>query len=88
MNATLGGSGTFPGSLDRIETDWSMVHEPAHVVLRYANAIQSHFNALIRNHHDAEEAAQNFFLWIRKARQMRAFLIADSLQRLVFKLFP
>jgi len=30
---------------------------------------------------------ENFLSLMRKARQMRAFLIADSLQRLVFKLF-
>jgi hypothetical protein len=31
--------------------------------------------------------SENFLSLMRKARQMRAFLIADSLQRLVFKLF-
>jgi hypothetical protein len=30
---------------------------------------------------------ENFLSLMRKARQMRAFLIADSLQRLVLKLF-
>jgi len=30
---------------------------------------------------------ENFLSLMRKARQMRAFFIADSLQRLVFKLF-
>jgi hypothetical protein len=31
--------------------------------------------------------SENFLSLMRKARQMRAFFIADSLQRLVFKLF-
>lgn len=39
--------------LDQIETDWSMVHEPAHLVGRYANAVQRYLFALIKNKHDA-----------------------------------
>jgi hypothetical protein len=39
-----------------------IVRDPAKFVLRYASAIQSYFGALIKNRHDAEEAAQDFFL--------------------------
>jgi hypothetical protein len=52
------------GSLDQIETDWSLVHEPAHLVMRYAHAVQRYLYALIKNKHDAEEVAQDFFLWV------------------------
>jgi hypothetical protein len=50
--------------LDQIETDWTMVHEPAHLVMRYAPAVQRYLGALIKNKHDAEEVAQEFFLWV------------------------
>jgi RNA polymerase sigma-70 factor (ECF subfamily) len=52
------------GRLELIETDWTLVFEPAHVVLRYAPAVQSYLNTLLRNRHDAEEVAQEFFLWV------------------------
>jgi RNA polymerase sigma factor (sigma-70 family) len=57
-------SGDFPDGLDQIETDWSLVHEPAYIVLRYSSAIQGYLRALIRNGHDAEEVGQDFFLWV------------------------
>jgi hypothetical protein len=60
------------GGLDQIETDWAMVHEPAHIVMRYANAIQHYLNALIKNKHDAEEVAQDFFLWVSQHGLPRA----------------
>jgi RNA polymerase sigma-70 factor (ECF subfamily) len=60
------------GNLDQIETDWSMVYEPAHLVLRYAPAIQRYFNALIKHKHDAEEVAQEFFLWVTQHGLPRA----------------
>jgi len=60
------------GGLDQIETDWSMVYEPAHVVLRYAPAIQRYLNALIKHRHDAEEIAQEFFLWVTQHGLPRA----------------
>lgn len=53
-----------PDWLDQIETDWSLVFEPAHVVMRYAKAVQNYLKVLLRNEHDAEEAAQEFFLWV------------------------
>jgi DNA-directed RNA polymerase specialized sigma24 family protein len=54
----------FKGNLDQIETDWSLVHEPAHLVERYSPAIERYLHALIKNDHDAEEVAQEFFLWV------------------------
>src|SRR5438445_751439 len=33
-------------ALDQIETDWSMIFEPAHLVLRYAQAIHRYLDAL------------------------------------------
>ena len=71
MTVPSGESGS-PGGLDHIETDWSLIHEPTHVVMRYSGAIQSYFRALIKNHHDAEEVAQNFFLWVSQNGLPRA----------------
>ncbi len=51
-------------AIDQIETDWSIVHEPAHVVLRYARAVQRYIHAIIVNSHDAEEVSQEFLLWV------------------------
>jgi hypothetical protein len=72
MNSTMGASGEFLAGLDQIETDWSMVHEPAHVVMRYSRAVQRYLRALIQNQHDAEEVAQEFFLWVSQAGLPRA----------------
>jgi DNA-directed RNA polymerase specialized sigma24 family protein len=58
--------------LDQIETDWSLVFEPAHVVLRYVHAVQSYLNVLLRNEHDAEEVAQEFCLWVSEHGLPRA----------------
>jgi DNA-directed RNA polymerase specialized sigma24 family protein len=58
--------------LDQIDTDWSMIHEPAHLVMRYANAVQRYLGALIKNKHDAEEVAQDFFLWVSQHGLPRA----------------
>jgi RNA polymerase sigma-70 factor (ECF subfamily) len=58
--------------IDQIDTDWAMVHEPAHIVLRYATAIQHYLNALIKNKHDAEEVAQDFFVWVSENGLPRA----------------
>jgi DNA-directed RNA polymerase specialized sigma24 family protein len=52
--------------IDQIETDWSMIHEPAHLVMRYASAVQKYLQALIHNHHDAEEVGQDFLLLVSK----------------------
>lgn len=48
--------------LDQISTRWACVNDPAQFVLRYAPAIRNYMGALIKNQHDAEEAAQDFLL--------------------------
>lgn len=50
--------------LDDISTEWSIIHEPARFVQRYAAAIQRYVAALIWDCHDAEEVVQDFFLRI------------------------
>jgi hypothetical protein len=48
--------------LDEISTDWEVVRDPGRFVLRYAPAIHHYLAALIRNPHDVEDVAQDFFL--------------------------
>lgn len=59
--------------LEQISTRWTCVNDPSQFVLRYAPAIRSYLGALIKNQHDAEEAAQDFLL--RAVR--RGFHTAD-----------
>jgi hypothetical protein len=54
--------------LDDISTEWEVVRDPPRFVLRYAPAIQRYVGALVKNPHDAEEVAQDFFLRISKHR--------------------
>lgn len=61
-----------PDRLDQIETDWALIFEPAHVVMRYAEAVQSSLRAFLRCEHDAEEVAQDFFLWVTQHGLPRA----------------
>lgn len=46
--------------LARITTQWSQVTNPVQFVARYAPAIQKYLSALIRDPHDAADAAQEF----------------------------
>jgi hypothetical protein len=48
--------------LDEITTEWNIVRDPGRFVLRYAPAIRRYLGTLIRNSHDTEEVAQDFFL--------------------------
>src|SRR5262245_14506257 len=48
--------------LDDISTEWNVIRDPARFVQRYVLAIQGYVAALVRNHHDAEEVVQDFFL--------------------------
>src|SRR5262245_46962789 len=50
--------------LDEISTDWAIVRDPARFVMRYAPAIRRYLGALIRNSHDTDEVAQDFFLCV------------------------
>jgi hypothetical protein len=60
------------GDLPEIATQWELVRDPAHVVMRYAPAIRRYFGVLIRNDHDADEAAQEFLLRIMRGGFSRA----------------
>lgn len=70
-NLGAGSSDSHP-ALDEIDTDWSLIHEPAHVVLRYSQAIQRYLRVIIANQHDAEEVGQDFFLWVSQHGLPRA----------------
>jgi RNA polymerase sigma-70 factor (ECF subfamily) len=48
--------------LDQITTRWSTLQDPLQFVRRYATAIRKYLEALLRNPHDAEEAAQEIML--------------------------
>jgi RNA polymerase sigma factor (sigma-70 family) len=68
-------------------TQWDLIRDPAHVIKRYEPAIRRYFGTLIHNPHDAEEAAQEFFLRIVRvgfsgARQDRG-RFRDYLRRAV-----
>jgi hypothetical protein len=60
------------GSLPEIATQWELIRDPAHVVMRYAPAIRRYFGVLIRNTNDADEAAQDFFVRIMNGGFSRA----------------
>ncbi len=49
-------------SLDRISTQWSSLSDPQQFILRYATAIRSYLDALLKNPHDAEEVQQEFLM--------------------------
>lgn len=46
--------------LARITTHWSQITNPVQFVARYAPAIQKYFHALIKQSHEADDAAQDF----------------------------
>src|SRR5205085_1288538 len=58
--------------LDAIATEWAVIHDPAQFVRRYAPAVQSYLSAIIKNPHDAEDVAQDFFLRVAKHGFVRA----------------
>lgn len=47
-----------------ISTNWCMVHDSASFVKHYDGAIRRYLTALLKNSHDADEVAQEFFLSI------------------------
>ena len=57
-------SGTAGRLLNQITTRWSIVNDPAKVVVRYAPAIRSYLEAILRNANDADEVAQEFALHV------------------------
>lgn len=58
--------------LDRITTQWPLLHDNARFVLRYGLAIRRYLDALLRDDHDAEEVAQEFMLRVVKEGFVRA----------------
>jgi len=58
--------------LSEAATQWDLIRDPAHVVMRYSPAIRCYFQLLIRNEHDAEETTQEFFLRIVRVGFPRA----------------
>ena len=61
-----------PQRLDEISTEWTIVTDPAQFVLRYGRAVQLYLVVLLKNRHDAEDVAQEFFLRITRAGFMHA----------------
>jgi hypothetical protein len=59
-------------SLDRISTQWSMINDPGKFLVRYAPAIRSYLQALLRNAHDAEEVEQDFLVRVVQNGFVRA----------------
>lgn len=69
-----------------IVTNWSQVNDPVRFVARYAPAIRNYLHALIRNPHDADDAAQEFLtrigergfddLTLQQGKRFRDYLIA------------
>src|SRR5207249_3687480 len=49
-----------------ISTEWTIVKDPAQFVLRYGRAMQLYLVVLLKNRHDAEDVAQEFFLRITR----------------------
>jgi RNA polymerase sigma-70 factor (ECF subfamily) len=71
MSNPFSGDGYVP-DLNQISTCWSVIHEPAHFVHRYAPAIQKYIRALINDPHDADEILQEFLLQVTRHGFQRA----------------
>ncbi|MDB5335921.1 MAG: sigma-70 family polymerase sigma factor [Planctomycetaceae bacterium] len=53
-----------PGGLplNRISTQWSLVHNPGHFLIRYAASVRSYLEALLKDLQEADDVSQEFFL--------------------------
>lgn len=60
--------------LNRISTQWSTVHDPAHFLIRYAESVRNYLGALLKNAQEADDVAQEFFLNV----VARGFVRADA----------
>lgn len=49
-----------------ITTQWSRINDPSHFAIRYATAISRYLQILLRDPHDADEAAQDFLLKVSR----------------------
>src|SRR5712691_5453780 len=58
--------------LDEISTEWTIISDPAQFVLRYGPAMQLYLVVLLKNRHDAEDVAQEFFMRITRHGFMHA----------------
>src|SRR5439155_1910921 len=58
--------------LDEISTEWETIHDSGEFVRRYGAAVQAYLLALLKNRHDAEDVAQDFFLRVCRHRFVRA----------------
>lgn len=58
--------------LDEIATEWNIVYNPAQFIRQYAPAVERYFRALIKNPHDAEDVAQDFFMRVTRHGFARA----------------
>ena len=50
--------------LNQITTRWSIVIDPSRLMVRYASAIRSYLEAILRDGHAADEVAQNFAIQV------------------------
>jgi len=53
-----------PTRLDQISTLWPAITDPVKFVLRYATAVRKYLDALLKDPHDADEAAHEFLLYV------------------------
>jgi RNA polymerase sigma-70 factor (ECF subfamily) len=62
MQESPWGVGPGRANLDQISTEWSLIHDPASFIKRYAPAMERYLQALLKNPHDAEEVLQDFLV--------------------------
>lgn len=48
--------------LEEISTHWTAIHDPNQFVLRYATAVRAYLTAILGDAHEADEAAQEFYV--------------------------
>ena len=68
--------------LDEISTEWTIIKDPAQFVLRYGPAVQLYLVVLLKNRHDAEDVAQEFFIRITRHGFMHAHAATGPISRL------
>jgi hypothetical protein len=52
--------------LGQIQTEWSLIFDPVEFVERYSRAVRKYLRALVKVPEDADEVAQDFFLWVTR----------------------
>jgi DNA-directed RNA polymerase specialized sigma24 family protein len=60
--------------LNRISTQWSVVHNPSHFLIRYAESVRNYLEALLHDLQEADDVSQEFFLSV----VAKGFIRADS----------